>query len=100
MLPNVEIKKVDGRSGVVRPSATGVLAIVAAAAAGTTNIAAGYARQDLVATDYGGGHLAEFASYVMAEAGKPILAVRATAATAGDYSTITKSGGGTAVFTE
>lgn len=100
MLPSVEITKVDGRTGVVRPSAVGVLAIVAAAASGAMNSAVSHARQDLLAAEYGGGHLAEFGAYAMSEAGKPVVAVRGDASTAGDYSTPAKTGGGTSVITE
>ncbi len=98
--PNVSITKSDGNTGVVRPSATGILAIIATAASGPTNVAAGYARPDLVDDDYGAlSDLTDDAAYVMSVAKKPVLLVRAAASTAGDYGTVTTTGGGTSVVT-
>jgi hypothetical protein len=77
----------------------GVLAIIAAATAGTLNSAGSYNRRDVVQTECGLGHLPEFSAYVMAVAKKTIVAVRAVASTAGAYSAITKTGGGTSVIT-
>lgn len=99
MLPRVEITKVDGSTGVVRPSAVGVLAIVAAASSGALNSAGSFARRDVLFEEHSHGHLLEFAAYVMAQSKKPIVAVRGDASTAGAYSDLTLTGSGTAAIT-
>lgn len=99
MRPRVEFTKSDFNTGVVRPSAIGVCAIIAAAAQGTVNVPATHARLDLALTEYGHGPLVEDAAYIMPNAGKPVVLVRAVASTPGAYSALVKTGAGTSVIT-
>lgn len=100
MIPSVEFQKVDGGTGVVRPSAVGVLAIIAAAQSGTNNSAGSFARRDELKATHGWGHLTEFGAYVQALSRKPIVAVKSAASTAGDYSALVITNEGTSVITE
>jgi hypothetical protein len=86
--PSVSITKQDFQTGVVAPSPVGVLAIIAPATAGPTNVPSGYTSDRQAWADFGPGLLVEDASYTMAEAGNPVLLCRATAATAAAYGTI------------
>lgn len=98
-LPSVDIKKGDGNTGVVKPSADGVLAIIAPSEKGTANQPTSHTREDLALAEFGYGALVEDASYDMAVAGKPVVLIRATASTAGALSAVTHSGPGTSVVT-
>lgn len=100
MLPTTEITKIDGQTGVVRPSSTGVAAIVAPSPQGDLNVAATYARASLIVNDYGKGRLAGLAAYVMPACGHPAVLVRCDATTEGDYSAISQTGTGTSEITE
>lgn len=97
--PTVSIKKQDGNTGVVRPGADGILAIIAASAAGTKNVAASHNDEDLAKTEFSWGPLTEFAAYDMPVTQKPAVLVRCDTTTPGAYSSIVHSGGGTAVVT-
>lgn len=97
MLPSVEITKVDGGTGTVRPSAVGVLALIAAASSGALNSAGSFARRDLIYAEHGHGHLLEFSAYVLPVSKKPLVVVRGDPATAGAYGSFTTTGGGTSV---
>lgn len=100
MLPSVDIQKTDGNTGVVRPSSTGVLAIIAPSEKGTANQPTAITRAQTAVDVFGYGPLSEWASYVLPVAAKPVLLVNPTAATAGAYGTVTQSsGGGTTVIT-
>lgn len=88
MLPNVSITKQDFQTGTVGPSPVGVLAIIAPAAAGATNVPVGYTSDRQALTDFSPGVLVEDASYTLQESGSPVLLCRATAATAASYGTI------------
>src|SRR5687768_16259656 len=102
MRPSVEITKVDGQTGVVRPSAIGVLAIIAASETGDLNVATSLARTALAQQEFGDGPLTEYAAYVMPVSQKPVVLVRTDATTSGAYGTITGGGagaGGTSVIT-
>lgn len=98
MIPSVDIKKADGRTGVVRPSARGVLAIIAAATQGSF-VASAFTRDELVTDEYGPGHMPELAAYVLPQTGKPILAVRAVASTDAAYGAVTVTTPGTSAIT-
>lgn len=98
-VPRVEFTRLDGQTGVVRPSAQGVLAIVAPAEKGTANVANSFARSADVFAMFGDGPLYELAAFMIAKAQKPVVCVKATTSTAAAYSAITSSGGGTSVAT-
>jgi hypothetical protein len=90
--PTVQIGKQDYQTGVVGPSPTGVLAILAFAAAGPVNVPQSFTRDDLVQQAMGPGRLTEDSSYVMATGGNAVVAQRPTASTAGGYSAIDLTG--------
>lgn len=91
-LPKTRITKVDGNTGSVSQSATGVLAIIATCASLTPNVAASFARQDLALAATGQGPLIEYAAYVMPITQNPVLLVAPTASTAASYGTVTHTG--------
>lgn len=97
--PSVEFTRLDGQTGVVRPSAQGVLAIIAPAEKGTQNVAQSFARSSDVFATFGDGPLYELAAFFLAQARKPVLCVRPATSTAATYSAITSTGGGTSVAT-
>ena len=97
--PSVEFTRLDGQTGVVRPSAQGVLAIIAPSEKGTLNQASAYARSADVLATFGDGPLYELASYLMNVAKKPVVCIRPTTSTAAAYSAITSVGTGTSVAT-
>lgn len=99
MLTSVKLNKVDGRTGGVRPSVFGILAIIACAEKGPQNVAAAYARPDLVQTDFGAGMLADAADYHMNQTDLQAVCIRATGSTAATYGTVTNAGAGTSVLT-
>lgn len=99
MLPQVTITKTDGNTGVVRPSTTGVAAIIATAEKGTANQPSSHTRTQLAFGEFGTGPLVELGSHVMGVAGKPTLLIRPTTSTAAAYSTVTHTGAGTGVVT-
>lgn len=96
MLPEVEITKADMQTGVVRPSDTGVCAIIAACSGGTLSQPTTYTKTDVCSSDNGFGPLPEFAAYMMPNSGKPIVGVKSAATTVGAYGTITNANKGTA----
>lgn len=98
MIPNVVINKKDGNTGVVRPSAVGVLAIIAAAAQGPMTPGS-FTRQSDMVTTYGGGKLPDYAAYVTSVTGKPVVLLRCATSTAATYGTITETGAGTSAIT-
>lgn len=97
--PSVDFTRLDGQTGVVRPSAQGVLAIIAPSEKGTLNVASAYARSADVFATFGDGPLYELANYVMNVAKKPVICIRPTTSTAATYSAITSVGTGTSVAT-
>ena len=100
MLTNATITRKSGGTGVTAPSAVGVLAIVAGAAAGTENLPQQMTRTDVAATTFVNGRLLEYFSIVVEAAQKPAVLVRATTSTAAAYGAIVHTGvAGTAVPT-
>lgn len=97
--PNVRFIKQDGNTGVVKPSTTGILAIIAASAIGTANQAATFARQADALSSYGLGPLVEGGGYYMQNAKKPVLLIKPTTTTAATYSSVSFTGTGTSVVT-
>lgn len=99
MIPSVDITKLDGQTGVVRPGPDGVLAIIAPCQQGTQNQAATFTRADLALTEFGTGILTDAGAYVMAVAGNPVVLIRSIATTVGIYGAVTHTGAGTSVVT-
>lgn len=98
-IPNAKVTKNDGATGVVRPGAKGIVAIIAPSSAGTANVPQAYTKPNLVVADLGYGMLPDFASYVMSASGNPVVLVKGTTSTAGTYGTVAHSGAGTSVVT-
>jgi hypothetical protein len=99
-VPSVSITKVDGNTGVVRPSPTGVLAIVAPCEKGTLNAPLTVMRDDVARTEFGYGPLTEDAAYELPASGNPALLVLGDATTAGDYGAFVVTNAGTSIITE
>lgn len=100
MIPSVRFTKSDGNTGVVKPSSTGILAIIAASAIGIANQPGTFAREADVFAAKGLGPLIEYASYYMGNAGKPVLLITPTCTTAATYSAVDVTGvTGTSVVT-
>lgn len=100
MLPNSRITKSDGNTGVVKPSTTGILAIIAASAIGVANQAGTFARDQDVVTAKGIGPLLEYAAYHMDNSGNPVLLITPTCTTAATYNGLDVTGVvGTSVVT-
>lgn len=100
MIPAVEIRKADFSTGVVRPSVEGVAAVIAPAEKGALNTPLQVMRRDTAVDEYGYGPLSEDGAYIMKESGHPVVLIRGDASTAGDYGTVTTTGGGTSAITE
>jgi hypothetical protein len=97
MLPSVQIKKADFQTGVVKPSSVGIMAIIAASAAGNANVAGSYLRDDLLFDDVGEGPLVQYGSYCLQAGENPVVAVKGAASTAGTIvGPLTKSVAGSA----
>lgn len=91
-VPQATIQKVDFQTGSVAASPIGVAAVIAPAGSGPLLTPATYARDDLAFGDFGPSFLAEAVSYLIAEAGNPVLAVRASSSTAAAYGAVNHSG--------
>lgn len=98
-VPTVEITKTDGNVGNTAPGTDGILVLIAPSEKGTANVAGGYARPDLVQTEFGYGKLNEGAQYHIPVSRRSILAMRGTASTAASYGTVAHVGAGTSVVT-
>lgn len=88
MRPTIDMQKIDGGTGVVRPSDTNVCAFLAPSSTGTNNRAEPALDTGVVAGEFGDGALVEGTAYIMPTAGKPMLLVKANATTAGAYGTV------------
>lgn len=99
MLPNVQIVKQDGVTGVVRPSSDGNLVVIAASQIGTANQPSSFTRQDLAFTSFGYGPLVDMAGYDMAVANKPVVLIKGTTSTAAAAGTVVNTGAGTSTPT-
>ena len=90
MVPSVSITKADFQTGVVPPSDVGILAVIAPAGAGPQNAPTMYTVDSQALTDFGApGPLVEDVSYILNNGGgQPVIACRATAATAATYSAV------------
>lgn len=95
MLPSAPINKANGNVGAVKPSVTGVLAIIAFSTLGTANQAQTFTRQTDVVASRGIGPLTDFAAYYMQNAKLPALCITPTCTTQGTYGSVTKTGTGT-----
>ena len=102
MLPNASIQKISGGSaGAVPPTAIGINAIIAAAAAGTKLLAGSYATQATMLSTFGAGPLAEYGSYNLNAAQKPAVMISPNTTTVGTYASFSAAGvtGSSAVTT-
>jgi hypothetical protein len=92
MIPKVEVEKVDGQTAVTKPSPEGILAIIAPSSSGTENAPVSVTRSELAESTFGFGFLPEFGSYYMDRVKKPVVLVKATASTEGEYGEVTTEG--------
>ena len=92
MLPSVTITKSDGNTGVVKPSADGILAIIAPSEKGDLNTPSAHTRVSNALAEFGYGRLVEDAAYDLAVAKKPAVLIRADASSSPSYGTITVDG--------
>lgn len=99
MLPTVSITKSDGNTGVVRPGADGICALIGPAASGTQNQAASFAKPKSLTDEFTAGLLPEAAAWMLQFTGKPVVTVRSAASTTAVLSAVTHSGAGTSVVT-
>lgn len=98
MIPNVKVtKSQQGQTGVVRPGADGVMAIIASSATGTQNQPATYTRPEDIVADAGNGRLSSFAAHTLGVTGNPVVAVNPTTAQAATYGAMSVAGGGTSI---
>lgn len=97
--PQVTIFKQDGNTGVVRPAADGILAIIAPSEKGTVNLPSSYARPDLALADFGNGALAEANAYTTGVSQNSSVLIRGIGSTAAVYGTVAHVGAGTSVVT-
>lgn len=91
MIPNVSVQKQDFQSGVVKPSSSGILAIIAPSEKGTLNLPSTFTDPKAAFTQFGNGKLVEDGSIFMNAAGKPCLLIACAASVAATYSAITES---------
>lgn len=89
-IQSVQMRRLDGQTGVVRPASTGILAIIAAATGGPINQPSTYFSEASVVSQFTGGPLVEDASYVLNNAGKPVVLVACNASNVGTYGTVTQ----------
>jgi hypothetical protein len=97
MLPIVQITKTDGNTGVVRPGADGICAVIGPATAGTQDQAASFGKSKALVDGLGGGLLVESAAWMMQFTQKPVVAVRSAASVAAVLSAVAHTGAGTSV---
>ncbi len=97
-LPNVTLVKKNGQTGTARPSATGILAIIACANAGSFNAPSSHTKNSLAYAEFGDGALAEYGAHIMSATQKQVLLVRANATGVGAYGTPVQTGAGTSVL--
>ena len=100
MIPGMSVQRLDGQTGVVRPSSVGILAIIAAATTGTPNVATQYSDNTTVLQAFQSGPLVRYGTYSMGVSKKPVLLVACNATTPGACGTVLQlSNGGTSVAT-
>ena len=98
-VPNAQIDKVDGNTGVVRPGADGICAVLAPSSAGTANQPASYSKGADVATDFGKGLLPEYVAWMMQFTQKSAVVVKTAASVAAVIGAITAVANGTSAIT-
>jgi hypothetical protein len=98
-IPIAKVTKLDGATGVVKPSSKGIIAIIAPSEKGTANQAAMYSKASIALNDFGYGALTDDAAYIMAVSGNPVVLVKGTASTAAANGTVAHTGAGSSVVT-
>lgn len=99
-LQAVRIRKVDGQTGVVRPGADGIVAVLAPGILGAQDVPGSYGTQRALTDEHGaGGLLSEVAALTMADTQKQVIALRTAASVAAVISAVVHSGAGTSVVT-
>ncbi len=88
MIPSVSIQKIDGGTGVVRPTTRGIGAYISTAEKGTDEQPEQFLRPDVVVDEFGTGGLSEGGAYVMSVSGNPCLLVKGAASTSAGYGSV------------
>lgn len=100
MIPGYSLQRLDGQTGVVRPSTVGILAIIAAATTGTVNLPSTYSDNGAVVSTFQSGPLARYGAFSMGVSKKPVVLCACAATTVGTYGTVLQlANGGTSVAT-
>jgi len=94
-VPSVTFSKVNANTGVVPPSQSGVMAIIAPSQFGPINTPQTYGNAATAQSALGLGPAIEYLSYGLSASGKPSLAVVPATSTAATYGTIAYTGTGT-----
>lgn len=98
MIPEVEIRKQDGQTGVVRPGSEGICLVLAPTVDGPSIIQTA-TDADVIEDNNGEGLLTEAGAYQLG-AGNPIILLGVTnPSESAEYSALVKEGAGSAVFT-
>lgn len=95
MLPTAQVGKNAYALPALPASQLGIAAIIAGALAGSSLVPSQYNDPNLAASAYTAGPLVEYIAYVMAQAGRPVLAMKSSPSVAATYGTITTGGLGT-----
>jgi hypothetical protein len=109
--PTVNIQEIDGALGVLPASSGRLLAFVGVADSGPKNTPATFAKVTALVNAFGGGPTVEAAAHAIERYGKPVVFVRTEDTVDGSYldavdaedgaiSAITKTGTGSATFTD
>jgi hypothetical protein len=96
-VPKLTFTRQDGQTGVVRPDAEGILAVIAGSQStgSTLNLAATFMRPEDIQADSGYGRLASLSAYALSLTGSPVVCVQPTTAIAAAYGAMSVAGGGT-----
>lgn len=98
--PQINVTQLDGALGVLPSTAGRLLAVVGTSSAGTANVPTTFARVNDAVGTFGQGPLVEAAARRMQRYGKPVLMVRAAAASViGAYGTPVDNVSGTSAVT-
>ena len=99
-IPGYTLQRLDGQTGVVRPSADGILAIIAAGTTGTINMASTYSDNSQALTAFTSGPIVRYGCYSMGVSQKPVILIACNATTVGTYGTVLQlANGGTSIAT-
>lgn len=94
-IPSSTVEVLDGNLGAVPADVSRQQAAIGVCSSGDANTVYSFSSINLLRETLGDGPLVEYAAYVLASAGGPILCVKVDAAASGTLSSVTKVGSGT-----